>query len=136
VVAHSLGCKLLIKAIEEIPYDQRPHEVHLCGAAVSESEISGKLTTLARDHCYIYYSTMDYTLQLGYPLLNDYKDAIGYSGLAGTYPNVSIVLVDFAFKDEYLVHRFYPWLFYKFAGLEKPPMLIPPPPEIPQPLLE
>jgi len=114
-----LGCKLLIKAIDEIPYEQRPHEVHLCGAAVTESEIDGKLTTLAREHCYIYYSSMDSTLQIGYPLLNNGNEAIGYSGLAVNLPNVSVICVDFAFKDEYLVHRFYPWVFHKLAGLKE-----------------
>jgi len=119
VVAHSLGCKLLIRAIDEIPLEQRPHEVHLCGAAISANEIVGKLTTLARDHTYIYYCSLDSTLQLGYPILNDRQQAIGYTGLQGNFPNVSVIPVDFAFKDGYLIHRFYPWVFHKFAGLNQ-----------------
>jgi hypothetical protein len=123
VVAHSLGCKLLVKALEQIPYENRPHEVHLCGAAVSAKHLEGKLTTLAREHTFIYYSTQDYTLKYGYPILNDGQDAVGYSGLLESYPNVSVILVDFAFKEEYLVHRFYPWLFHKFAGLQTSSLL-------------
>lgn len=56
-VAHSLGCKLLINALEQIDASERPDEIHLCAAAYTETEFPlFVLQKLAKDHTYVYYS--------------------------------------------------------------------------------
>jgi hypothetical protein len=58
VVAHSLGCKLLLKALEKIPKAERPEEVHLCAPAVMEDAETLKiLPEISTRHTFIYRST-------------------------------------------------------------------------------
>jgi len=123
VIAHSLGCKLLLHAIRELPYTHRPHEVHLCGGALTEEEVGVFLPNLARVHTFIYYSTLDITLRVGFPTLNNGATAIGYAGVSAEFPNVTVLKVDPVFRNEWLVHRHYPWVFHKFAGLKLEGML-------------
>jgi len=118
-----LGCKLLLHAIQELPFELRPHEVHLCGSALTEEEAGLYLSNLARGHTFVYYSSEDRTLHLGFPLLNNGAAAIGYEGLSGIYPNVTALKVDLMFRDEWFAHRHYPWVFHKFAGLKFNDML-------------
>jgi hypothetical protein len=40
VVAHSTGCKLVLRAVEKLPLTKRPHYLHLCAPAIKEHEVS------------------------------------------------------------------------------------------------
>jgi len=117
VIAHSLGCRLLINSLQEIPLEKRPHEIHMCAPAVVEDSIDIDWSCLAQNHTHIYWSTRDSTLSLGFPILNNGNQPIGCIGISKNYTKVSSLKVDIFFKDEVLVHRHYPYIFHKFAGL-------------------
>jgi len=125
IVAHSLGCKLLLNALKELPSDLRPHEVHLCGGAFPETIFKNAyLHGFAKEHTYVYFCTKDATLQYGYGGFHyGSEPAVGFAGLSFPFDNVSNIKVDHFFQDETLVHNQYGQFFHKFVGLKETELL-------------
>eukprot|EP01125_Pyxidicula_operculata_P011992 TRINITY_DN3933_c0_g1_i2.p1 TRINITY_DN3933_c0_g1~~TRINITY_DN3933_c0_g1_i2.p1 ORF type:complete len:238 (-),score=12.57 TRINITY_DN3933_c0_g1_i2:37-750(-) len=65
LVAHSLGCKLLIHALTMLPQNLLPHEVYLCGPAIIESEVQELIAMLSKEQTFVYYSEF-YQLSVTY----------------------------------------------------------------------
>ena len=61
VVAFSLGCRLVLEALPRLPPSQRPVEVHLCAAAVTEEYALPRLPKLCspRGRAFHYHSASD-----------------------------------------------------------------------------
>jgi hypothetical protein len=118
IVAHSLGCKLLYKALLLIPKEERPHEIHLCAPAVTEDEIITHLSDLATENVFLYYSKRDVTLEYGFHFM-EFKEAIGYAGLSTSHPKVHCINIDSFVMDAAFVHSTYDENFHYFAGLKQ-----------------
>lgn len=56
VVAHSAGCKLIVKTVQNLPFSKRPHYLHLCAPALTEDEVPD-WQSLAQISTSIYYCT-------------------------------------------------------------------------------
>jgi len=65
IVAHSLGCQLLLNALRDMPQGDKPYEIHLCAPAFEEKPYEDILGYLAKDHTYIYYCEDDLILGAG-----------------------------------------------------------------------
>jgi len=115
IVAHSLGCKVLVESIHSLPLHQRPHEIHMCAPAMHEEEVSDKLNQLAREHTFLYYCERDFMLNSCYALLHN-QPAIGAFGLKGSYDGLKCIDVDKYFKSK--VHFKYTENFHKFAAVK------------------
>ena len=48
MVAHSLGCKMLVRALREMEVEERPCEVHLAAPALVEAQEADILPSIAR----------------------------------------------------------------------------------------
>lgn len=114
VISHSLGCKLLVNAIKDVPPEFRPHNVHLCAPALDEKTYGPILNEISQRRTYIYYTPKDVVLSLGLKALKGYNP-IGSIGLKNEYPNVKLVDVSRYFDDFWIVHNNYNEQFHKFA---------------------
>lgn len=113
VVAHSLGCRLLLNATQAIPEEQRPHEVHLLAPAFTEDDVGPHLDHLARDQVSIYHNKDDYILSLLYAGVTAGSTAVGCSGLRQPYAKATSI--DTSPHFDWLVHTEYKNNFHKFA---------------------
>ena len=89
VVAHSLGCRLLLDALPLLPAEARPTEVHLCAAAVTPSYAAPKLPLLCRPNggrIYHHWSAADEALMSGFLLASRGELALGSGPLPSTAP--------------------------------------------------
>lgn len=112
VVAHSLGCRLLYHAIQHLPHDKRPHEIHMLAPAFTESEVGFGLDELARDSITVYHNKDDYILSLLYTGISGGSQAVGCVGLERTY--VKAKAVDTKAHFAWFVHSEYVREFPKF----------------------
>ena len=91
VVAHSLGCRLVLEALPLLPPNRRPIEVHLCAAAATESLAAERLSQLCapgadgRGVCH-YYSASDEVLATGFWLASGGVPALGSAPLSRSLP--------------------------------------------------
>ena len=110
IVAHSLGCRLIVDALPLLPPESRPSEIHLCAAALTANHALPKLDSICRPggRIHHYWSSHDEALSSAFlasrgepalgsmPLPNEDKpltistsshDVSSYLGLAshGTY---------------------------------------------------
>ena len=113
VVAHSLGCRLLLHATKAISEEKRPHEVHLLAPAFTEEEVGPHLDLLAQDHIHIYHNKEDYILSLLYTGVTAGGTAVGCAGLANTYNKATSI--DTSPHFDWLVHTEYKTTFHKFV---------------------
>ncbi|MBM4268314.1 MAG: hypothetical protein FJ144_17180 [Deltaproteobacteria bacterium] len=113
VVAHSLGCRQVVEAMRWLPPEKRPHEIHLCAAAVVEEEVCEHLDDLAREKTYLYFSSNDFVLGLAFPLFA-WDRALGSVRPAGEYAGLEVIDVSrhFGFR----VHAEYKHRFAEFAA--------------------
>jgi hypothetical protein len=81
VVAHSLGCRMLLHACQHMDSAQRPDETHLLAAAVEAAEAAPLLSKLARGETHAYFSRDDLCLGVAFRVIEG-GPALGYSGLA------------------------------------------------------
>ena len=86
VVAHSLGCRLLVDALPLLPPDLRPAEVHLCAAAMTATHAAPKLAHICRPggHVYHFWSAGDEALSSGFLLASGGERALGSMPLPTT----------------------------------------------------
>ena len=117
VVSHSLGCKLLVNAIRDIPHEFRPHTVHLCASAFDEETYGPILNEISQRRTYIYYTPKDVVLSLGLRSIKGYNP-IGSAGLKKHYPNAKAVDVSSYFADFWIVHNNYNEQFHRFVHEE------------------
>jgi hypothetical protein len=66
VVAHSLGCRHVIEAVAQLDARERPHEIHLCAPACREDDVSDKLSALAKERSWLYFTDRDRLLELAF----------------------------------------------------------------------
>jgi len=113
VVAHSLGARLLVQALSEMPNNLRPFEVHLCAPALSENDaISRHLDGLCAGTTYLYYCQRDFILNTVYQLLHD-TDIIGANGVKNFYARLVTIDCDSFFDT--LVHNQYRNEFHRIV---------------------
>lgn len=119
VVGHSLGCLLLLRAIEQLKEHERPHEVHLCAPAVVEDEVAHILTNCTNrknsgnpSH-FVYHSDRDMVLRALFTALHLDTPI----GAAGTNLSHS---VDVSEHFDTWVHRAYGDRFHRFAKKSSP----------------
>jgi hypothetical protein len=113
VVAHSLGCRLLHHAIQSIPPETRPHEVHLLAPAFVEDEVGPFLDSMAQNSVSVYHNQDDYILSLLYTGVTGGSQAVGCAGLQSKYNKVSTL--DTSPYFSWLVHTEYRNKFHSFA---------------------
>lgn len=84
VVAHSLGCRLVLEALPLLPRSERPAEVHLCAAAITAEAALSKLPYACRPggRLYHHYSTGDEALSSAFKLASRGKPALGSGPLS------------------------------------------------------
>lgn len=111
IVAHSLGCQLVVKASSSLPINERPSEIHLCAPAFQEGAFRPQLDDLAQENCFLYYSPRDWILGT-YSLIHG-SHAIGYSGPIRKYSKLFSKNVDPYFS--FFVHFNYKHHFSQFA---------------------
>ncbi len=105
VVAHSLGCRLVLEAVKALPHESRPWRIHLCAPASSEDEVKDILGSgIARDHAWIYYTKKDRALSFRRVAVRG--KAMGAVGLVGNYPMLTsrLTRVDVSKKFGFWVH--------------------------------
>lgn len=112
IVAHSLGCKILIEAVKELPLHLRPDEIHLCAPAIAEAEHSQLLDHLAKVQTFVYYCERDWVLEPWFRIAHSIP-AVGAVGLQRKYIGLTAVNVDKHFDT--LVHFEYKRKFHEFA---------------------
>lgn len=117
VVAHSLGCKLLLNAIKDVPKEYRPNYVHLCAPALSEEIYGPILNEVSKNRTCIYYSPNDVILSVLLQILKG-RNPIGSSGLSKHYPNVKAIDVTPYFKNFWVIHSNYNEQFHNFVHEE------------------
>lgn len=120
IVAHSLGCQLLVRSVSSLPLHERPHEIHLCGPAFQEGHFRTHLSDLAQDACFLYYCTRDWILGTYSFLHGDH--AIGYSGPTRKYSKLFPKNVDpyfSLFVHFNYKHHFTPLLKKQIFNLQK-----------------
>jgi hypothetical protein len=104
VVAHSLGCRHVIEAVTQLDVSERPHEIHLCAAACKEADVADKLTALAREQAYLYFTDKDHLLELAFTPLARGR-ALGSVGPQRDYRGLTAIDVgehfDFWVHGEY-----------------------------------
>ena len=83
VVAHSLGCRLVIDALPLLPAQRRPSAVFLCAAAATASHAADKLPQLcAPDGRLVhFFSPFDEALSTGFLLASAGEPALGVAPL-------------------------------------------------------
>ncbi|KAL6065108.1 Alpha/beta hydrolase [Balamuthia mandrillaris] len=113
VVAHSLGCKLLVEAVKFLKEHHRPNEIHLCAPALYEEKVKDiLLSSIATEHTFLYYNADDAILRTAFRLLEQ-GPALGAAGPSHIYPNLSAIDVRPHFGV--WVHSEYRTLFDRFA---------------------
>jgi hypothetical protein len=119
IVAHSLGCKLLLNALKEIPPEKYPKTIHLFAPAFIESEYNDILSNFGKSSkMYIYYCKNDFMLAtLLYYIEGNHP--VGAVGLKTKYNNIKSIDVEEHFKDSWFVHKNYKSLFNNFIANEK-----------------
>ena len=104
VVAHSLGCRHVIEAVTQLGVSERPHEIHLCAAACREADVTDKLSALAREQTYLYFTDKDRLLELAFTPLARGR-ALGSVGPRRDYRGLTAIDVgehfDFWVHGEY-----------------------------------
>jgi hypothetical protein len=104
VVAHSLGCRHVIEAVSQLEAARRPHEIHLCAPACREKDVAEKLSGLAQERTYLYYTNKDRMLELVFtPLARGL--ALGFTGPQRDYDR--LVAVDVGEHFRFRVHGEY-----------------------------
>jgi len=114
VVAHSLGCRQAIEAAALLPPERRPHEIHLCAPACLEEEVADKLSWLAREATFVYFTDLDLVLDVSFRAISPGR-AIGAVGLENCYAGLTAIDVSHAF--EFWVHTEYKNRFGRIAHL-------------------
>lgn len=117
IIAHSLGCKLLMNAIKKTPEESRPTTIHLFGPAFGEEEFEDVYEKAARYRTYVYYSENDYALGVLLQFIKSH-DIVGAHGFKRVYDNVSVKDVTNHFKDFWFVHNSYNKEFPHFIERE------------------
>eukprot|EP00011_Vannellida_sp_DIVA3-517-6-12_P003632 CAMPEP_0114627770 /NCGR_PEP_ID=MMETSP0168-20121206/12471_1 /TAXON_ID=95228 ORGANISM="Vannella sp., Strain DIVA3 517/6/12" /NCGR_SAMPLE_ID=MMETSP0168 /ASSEMBLY_ACC=CAM_ASM_000044 /LENGTH=268 /DNA_ID=CAMNT_0001839121 /DNA_START=1 /DNA_END=803 /DNA_ORIENTATION=- len=79
VVAHSLGCKLLLQSILELADEDLPDEVHLCAPAARESDVKDALYRAAKERLFIYHCSRDLVLNTAFRVM-EFGAALGSEG--------------------------------------------------------
>ena len=104
VVAHSLGCRHVIEAVSQLEAALRPHEIHLCAPACREKDVAEKLSGLARERTYLYYTNKDRVLELVFTPLARGR-ALGFTGPHHDYDR--LVAIDVGEHFDFRVHGEY-----------------------------
>lgn len=112
VVAHSLGCLLVLEALDRLDPSQRPAEVHLCAPACREEDVAGRLAHLGRRGATLYHARNDLVLETAFRVLSRGR-ALGAVGTARDYPGLAVVDVGHHFG--FWVHHEYKRRFADFA---------------------
>jgi hypothetical protein len=113
VVAHSLGCKLLVEAIRDLPDELRPCEVHLCAPAIAvESHAARRLDRLAQRHTYLYYCPQDFVLGTVFETLDAGSPCLGATGPLDNQSYERLTAVDVSQHFGTLVHNQYRHRFH------------------------
>lgn len=90
IVAHSLGCELVMESLNNISLIKPPSEIHFCGGSFREKRYINLLQTMYANNegkMFVYYSDSDYFLTLSHILIRK-KQPVGVVGLKGIYPNI------------------------------------------------
>ena len=91
VVAHSLGCKLYLRAASLLSDTEMPDHVHLCAPAVSEGEAREILARgCAARAARLYWTDRDMVLQTVFRLVESGNSALGTCGVDGQYPRLFV----------------------------------------------
>lgn len=119
VVAHSLGCKLLLNALEHMSETTYPNFIHLLAPAVIESEYFSLLDKFQKvgSKIYVYHCHDDFMLNSLLALIKD-SEPIGSIGLIRKYDNIWNINVGSYFTDSWFVHRNYKDIFDTFITNE------------------
>lgn len=125
IVAHSLGAKHAVEAIKLLNVMERPFEVHLCAAALTENDYKDLFTEgLAnrkdpKHMAYSYWSEQDYLLKILFPITTGGDIPIGCADLNSSYETLQSIHVDVEhfpkFYNQAIVHNSYNSHFHKFA---------------------
>lgn len=105
IVAHSLGCRLLLNSLIQVPTEYLPNSIHLCAPALLINEFEDFVYSndnrygMCKDRMYVYYAKNDAVLSILYRTLNgfvDDKSIVGVSGLGNlvSYDNDKIIQMD------------------------------------------
>ena len=89
VVAHSLGCRLMLVALPLLPAEARPCEFHLCAAAVTPTYAAPKLPLLCKPdegRIFHHWSAADEALTSGFLLASRGEPALGSGPLPPSAP--------------------------------------------------
>ena len=131
IVAHSLGNLHLIKALEQIPINSLPNEVHMCGAAVTEEELTKfmDMSTHSSNNMqlYHYWSERDYLLYYVFQMVSLGDCPIGSMVCSGKETNYHIKelkqsrveSINVSEHFDFYVHNKYGQMFHKFAKAKK-----------------
>ncbi len=112
VVAHSLGCRLVIEALSRLSPDDRPAEVHLCAPALLEEDVADRLARLGRRGAWLYHARNDLVLETGFRALS-FGRALGAVGPVRDHPGLEAV--DVSDRFGFWVHHEYKRRFSEFA---------------------
>jgi hypothetical protein len=104
VVAHSLGCRHVIEAVSQLEPARRPHEIHLCAPACREDHVLEKLSALAQERTYLYYTRKDRVLELVCTPLARGR-VLGFTGTHRDYDR--LVDIDVSEHFDFRVHGEY-----------------------------
>ena len=104
VVAHSLGCRHVIEATAQLEPRERPHEIHLCAPACREEDVADKLSGLAREQTFVYFTDKDRLLDWAFTPLARGR-ALGFSGPRENYE--AVVPIDVSEHFDFWVHGEY-----------------------------
>ncbi len=112
LLAHSLGCRLVLEALPLLPAEQRPQEVHLMAAAATEEAHARRLPQLVSPEggrVYHYYCGADEALASGFLLASGGRRALGSGPLPEEARDSSVTSVDATpyFLDEEDRHLFH-----------------------------
>ena len=102
VVAHSLGCRLVIEAAARLPQEYLPSQTWLLAPACPKDALRSKI---ARERAWLYYTERDAMLRYLFPWVSGGKVALGAVGLKGSYPGLTAQDVSDQFG--FFVHRKY-----------------------------
>lgn len=126
IVAHSLGCKLLLNALDKIPVDKYPKTMHLLAPAVVETSYTQTFThfqnyAYPRSRMYVYYCKNDFMLDTLLCLIKGFPP-VGAVGMARSFQGIKSINVESFFNDSWFVHRNYKHMFNLFVADENKPI--------------
>lgn len=119
VVAHSLGCKILLEAMKKMPEEAKPNSIHLCAPALTFDDVIKYEGSFAKENMYIYHAENDMVLSILYSAVNGFinkGDIIGVSGVKYDLlktlqlekgPNIHNIDCTNYFNDFWFVHTNY-----------------------------